>query len=186
MRFNWGEMTMHHEIERKYKVVGDDYQTLASEVWHIRQGYLCRDKGRTIRVRESKVQSLKSKVLSPSISPEGGESVQGVHSILNIKGPAKGISRFEYEHEVPAEVGEELFAMCLPGVIEKDRYIVPWENGLKIEVDVFHGKLEGLIFAEIEFESEEQQVTLPAWLGADITSDPQYSNAYLSAKMAEE
>ncbi len=166
---------MHQEIERKYKVLGDDYQTLASEVWKIRQGYLCREKGRTIRVRKSEVQSLKSEVRK-SVSS----------TILNIKGPAKGISRFEYEHEVPVEVGEELFAMCLPGVIEKDRYIVPWEKGLKIEVDVFHGKLEGLIFAEIEFESEEQEISLPTWLGEDISNDPQYSNAYLSAKMAEE
>ncbi len=157
---------MHQEIERKYKVIGEDYKSLASEVWHIRQGYLCRDKERTIRIR--------------AVSPIPHNSQLTTNSaILNIKGPARGISRFEYEHEVPQDVAEELFALCLPSVIEKDRYLVPWEE-VVIEVDVFHGKHEGLVFAEIELQSEDQVVNLPDWLGEEVTHDPHYSNAYLS------
>ncbi len=159
---------INQEIERKYKVIGEDYKILATKVWHLRQGYLCREKERTIRIRmQDEGQRTKDKGQKTSCA------------ILNIKGPAKGISRFEYEHEVPQDVANELFALCLPSVIEKDRYLVPWED-VTIEVDVFHGKHEGLVFAEIELESENQLVNLPDWLGEEVTNDPHYSNAYLS------
>ncbi len=159
---------MHQEIERKYLVCGEDYKALATQVYHIRQGYLCRDVERTIRIRERKTLNTECRM-------------QNAEAFLTIKGkPQAGLlGHFEYEHKVPQSAADELFALCLPGIIEKERYIVPWQDVI-IEVDVFHGENEGLVMAEIELQSEDQQVALPAWLGKEVTHDQRYYNAYLS------
>ncbi len=149
---------MHQEIERKYLVCGEDYKILATQVYHIRQGYLCRDVECTIRIRQRDNEAF-----------------------LTIKGkPQAGlIGHFEYEHKVPQSAADGLFALCEQGIIEKHRYIVPWQDVI-IEVDVFHGENEGLVVAEIELQSEDQQVVLPTWLGKEVTHDQRYYNAYLS------
>ncbi len=149
---------MHQEIERKYKVCGEDYKTLATYVYHIRQGYLCRDKERTIRIRQRDDEAF-----------------------LTIKGkPQEGLlGHFEYEHKVPQPAADGLFSLCEEGIIDKHRYLVPWQD-VTIEVDVFHGENEGLVMAEIELQNEDQQVPLPDWLGEEVTNDGRYYNAYLS------
>ncbi len=159
---------MHQEIERKYLVCGEDYKALATQVYHIRQGYLCRDAERTIRIR----QRVETSSQGVSLSNE---------AFLTIKGkPQEGmIGHFEYEHNVPQSAADGLFALCKPGIIDKHRYIVPHDEVI-IEVDLFHGENEGLVMAEIELQSEDQHVALPAWLGEEVTHDERYYNAYLS------
>ncbi len=149
----------HQEIERKYLVLGEAYKTLAHGVYHIRQGYLCRDAAHTIRIRQRDDEAF-----------------------LTIKGkPQAGmLGHFEYEHKVPQSAADGLFALCEAGIIDKHRYLVAWQD-VTIEVDVFHGENEGLVMAEIELQSEDQHVLLPDWLGEEVTHDERYYNAYLSA-----
>lgn len=145
------------EIERKYLVTSDCYKKLAVARHHICQGYISREKTGTVRVR---------------ISDE--------KAYLTIKGkPALGhIARYEWEKEIDMREAEELMNLCQGTVINKTRWIVPAkEEGLKWEVDEFHGKYEGLVIAEIELDSEEQVVELPIFIGEDVTDDHQYYNA---------
>ncbi len=146
------------EIERKFLVKDRSFEAIATGVKRIAQGYLSRDPQRTVRIR---------------ISDEKG--------FITIKGEGDelGMSRFEWEKEMELQEAQALLRLCLPTVIEKERYIVPFE-GLTFEVDVFHGKHEGLVLAEVELESAEQEVTLPPFIGQEVTGDKRYYNAYLS------
>ena len=148
---------MNQEIERKYLVTSDCYKDLAVAHHHIRQGYISREKTGTVRVR-----------------------ITNDKAYLTIKGkPAAGhFARYEWEKEILVKEAEELMKLCQGTIIDKTRWIVPaMEEGLKWEVDEFHGKHEGLVVAEIELASEEQIVVLPAFIGKEVTDDPQYYNA---------
>ena len=145
------------EIERKYLVTSDCYKEMAVARYHIRQGYISREKTGTVRVR-----------------------ITDDKAYLTIKGkPAAGhFARYEWEKEIDVKEAEELMKLCQGTIIDKTRWIVPaMEEGLKWEVDEFHGKHEGLVVAEIELESEDQVVVLPAFIGKEVTDDPQYYNA---------
>lgn len=150
---------MNTEIEHKFLVVSDEFRSLATCCKHICQGYLAVHPSRTVRVRRSDDRAYLT-VKSPA--------------------PAGSIARFEWERPLSPEDFDALFAQCLPGAIEKDRYIVPLADGLKVEVDVFHGDNEGLILAEIELPSEDTPFERPAFLGEDVTLDPRYYNSYLT------
>ena len=145
------------EIERKYLVNSDIYLTLATEKHEVKQGYLCADGIRTVRVR-----------------------MWDDTGVLTIKGRGNGVSRFEWEKQISAEDAEALFELCQPGRVSKTRYVVPLCE-LKVEVDVFHGENEGLVFAEIELPAEDYEFTVPEWLGKEVTGDPRYYNSYISA-----
>jgi adenylate cyclase len=145
------------EIERKYLVTSDCYKELAVARYHIRQGYISREKTGTVRVR-----------------------ITDDKAYLTIKGkPAAGhFARYEWEKEIDVQEAKELMHLCQGTIIDKTRWIVPAaEDGLKWEVDEFHGKHEGLTLAEIELTSEEQEVEKPDFVGEDVTSDPRYYNA---------
>ena len=145
------------EIERKYLVTSDCYKEMAVARYRIRQGYISREKTGTVRVR-----------------------ITNDKAYLTIKGkPAEGhFARYEWEKEILVKEAEELMKLCQGTIIDKTRWIVPaMEEGLKWEVDEFHGKHEGLVVAEIELASEEQIVVLPAFIGKEVTDDPQYYNA---------
>lgn len=148
---------MNQEIERKYLVTSDCYKQMAVARHHIRQGYISREKTGTVRVRISDDKAY-----------------------LTIKGkPAAGhFARYEWEKEIDVKEAEELMKLCQGTIIDKTRWIVPAkEEGLKWEVDEFHGKYEGLVVAEIELESEEQVVELPTFVGKEVTDDRRYYNA---------
>lgn len=146
------------EIERKFLVRNDSFLSMASSVSTISQGYLSRDPERTVRAR---------------LRDEKG--------FLTVKGKtdSTGTSRFEWEKEIPAAEARALLALCLPVVIEKQRYIVPY-CGLTFEVDVFHGAHEGLVLAEVELSSPDQPVSLPPFVGEEVTGNLRYYNAWLS------
>ncbi|MBT8042394.1 MAG: hypothetical protein KJN98_04435, partial [Pontiella sp.] len=90
-----------------------------------------------------------------------------------------GISRPEFEYPIPESDAVELLKLC-SHVVEKARYHIPY-GSLLWELDVFSGDNEGLILAEVELESEEQAVDLPVWIGAEVTGDVRYYNAYLAS-----
>ena len=142
------------EIERKFLVKDDSWKASADTGLLCRQGYLCSGTGKTVRVR-----------------------IMGERAFLTIKGPTEGISRSEFEYEIPVADAEALFAMC-DGLVEKVRYLVEHE-GMTWELDLFSGANEGLVMAEIELDSEEQSFVLPAWAGDEVSGDPRYYNAQL-------
>ena len=147
------------EIERKYLVKSDIYRSLAVAKHEVKQGYLCADGIRTVRIR-----------------------LWDNEGVLTIKGRGNGVSRFEWEKSISAADAEALFALCQPGRVEKTRYVVPIaDTPLKVEVDVFHGDNEGLVLAEIELPAEDYAFDVPEWLGKEVTGDPRYYNSYISA-----
>lgn len=145
------------EIERKYLVTSDSYKQMAVARYHICQGYISREKTGTVRIR-----------------------ITDDKAYLTIKGkPAAGhFARYEWEKEIDVQEAKELMHLCQGTIIDKTRWIIPAkEEGLKWEVDEFHGKHAGLTLAEIELTSEEQEVEKPDFVGEDVTSDPRYYNA---------
>ena len=148
---------MGKEIERKFLVIRDDYRGSAKPNL-IRQGYLCNEADRVIRVRIFNEQGF-----------------------LTIKGRTDSITRAEYEYPIPYQDAEELMRLCLGTIIEKVRYEVNF-RGWNWEVDEFHGQNQGLVVAEIELETENDTFAIPDWIGNEVTSDPKYLNANLVKK----
>lgn len=146
---------MATEIERKFLVKNESWRNEAGEGKNYRQGYLSRGNA-TVRVR-----------------------VAGTTGYLTIKGKTSGISRPEFEYEIPLADAEEMLNLCSSSIISKKRYIVLHENH-RWEMDVFEGENEGLVIAEIELKSEDEHFAVPSWLGTEVSSDYRYSNASLS------
>lgn len=146
------------EIERKFAVKSTNFLANAKESYKITQGYLNTDKNRTVRVR------IKDN--------KGFITVKGISS-------ADGLSRFEWEKEIYIKDAEALLLLCEDFVIDKTRYIIPFD-AVVFEVDVFEGANKGLVIAEVELESTEQQFEKPEWLGEELTGDERFYNAYLS------
>ena len=147
---------MNIEIERKFLVCGE-YKSKAYSHSHIEQGYFDSAPGRTIRVR-----------------------IRDDKAYLTIKGPSNqaGLARYEFETEVSLEDGRQLMALCRPGRIDKTRWLI--KNGKHtIEVDEFHGDNDGLVMAEIELESEDEEYEKPDFLGKEVTGDRRYYNSHL-------
>ncbi|MGB7343279.1 MAG: CYTH domain-containing protein [Pirellulaceae bacterium] len=146
---------MPKEIERKFLTVSDAWRT--SDPVYYCQGYLNRDKQRTVRVR-----------------------VAGELAMLTIKGVTTGMTRDEYEYPIPLQDAKNLLQLCHQPLIEKNRSLVE-HHGLTFEVDEFLGLNKGLVVAEVELASEDQVVDLPPWIGKEVTDDPRYFNSALSS-----
>ncbi|WP_205677185.1 CYTH domain-containing protein [Antarcticibacterium arcticum] len=146
------------EIERKFLVKSSDFKTGSYQQTRIIQGFLNTDPERTVRVR-----------------------INGKHAFITIKGISSknGLSRFEWEKEIPVVEAEVLLDLCEPGKIEKVRYLVKNDNHT-FEVDEFFGKNLGLIIAEIELNKEDEIFVKPSWLGEEVTGDVRYYNSQLS------
>lgn len=144
------------EIEHKYLVCGDAFRSQATHVYHIEQGYLSTTP--TVRVR-----------------------IRDHEAFVTIKGSTdlSGLAREEYEYSIPFSDAQALMSMCLGRTIVKDRYIVP-HQGHTWEVDVFADRYQGLVLAEIEVSSIDEQYALPSWVGEEVTGQPQYYNAYMA------
>ena len=145
------------EIERKFLVEGDGWRGRATGSAHLRQGYLSTSAKATVRIR----------------------IFDDARAVLTLKGPVDGISRAEFEYEVPLSDGLTLLEMSRPNVVEKRRHIVP-HGDLTWEVDVFEGAHQGLVMAEVELTDADQAVDLPDWAGIEVSHDDRYANASLS------
>jgi adenylate cyclase len=149
---------MGTEIERKFLVRSDAWREGARPT-AIRQGYLCASPSHVVRVR-----------------------TYGPQAFLTIKSGGAGMSRLEFEYEVPvADATVMLDALCHRPLIEKSRFAVD-VDGTAWVVDVFFGDNEGLVLAEVELDNEAQQVALPPWAGTEVTGDPRFFNAALSER----
>lgn len=148
---------MAQEIERKFLVSSDAYKSEAVRQTRITQGYLSSALERTVRVR-----------------------IKGEKGYITIKGIANesGISRYEWEKEIPVGEAEELLKLCEPGVIDKTRYEVV-SGEFTFEVDEFYGENRGLVVAEVELSREDEQFEKPEWLGEEVTGDDRFYNSML-------
>jgi adenylate cyclase len=146
------------EIERKFLVKSEEFKAISFAKNEISQGYLNSNPERTVRVR-----------------------IKGNQGYLTIKGKGNetGLSRLEWEVEIPFDEAKMLLNLCESGVISKMRYEVKFGNHV-YEVDEFFGENEGLVLAEIELKSEEEAFEKPDWLGEEVTNNEKYYNSYLS------
>ena len=145
------------EIERKFLVCGD-FKSGAVSSTRIRQAYINQAGGRTVRVR-----------------------IRDEKAYLTIKGPSAdgGLSRFEWEIEIPVADAEQLLELRVTAVIDKRRYLVPFD-GHTFEVDAFYGDNEGLVMAEVELATPDETFGRPDWLGEEVTGDRRYYNSHLA------
>lgn len=146
------------EIERKFLVTSEAFKKEAFAQNRIAQGYLSAVPERTVRVR-----------------------IKGNKGFLTIKGASNtsGLTRFEWEKEIPVDEAAALLKLCEKGIIDKIRFEVKMGNHV-FEIDEFYGDNEGLVMAEIELKSETETFEKPSWLGKEVTSDNRYYNSYLS------
>lgn len=146
------------EIERKFLVTGTAWKALAAGVL-IRQGYLSSAAERTVRVR-----------------------IAGDQGFLTVKGKSRGLTRAEFEYAIPVEdAAAMLDGLCEKPLIEKTRYRVPF-GAHTWEVDEFHGANAGLVVAEVELASADEEPALPPWVGREVSRDARYFNANLVKK----
>lgn len=141
------------EIERKYLVKPELLQ-LPNEGKKLIQGYVWSDPDKSLRIR-----------------------IAGNKALLTIKTGTNPLRRSEFEYEIPMKDANELLVLC-ESKIEKIRYLIKYEN-LLWEIDVFEGENKGLIVAEVELSSEEQEINLPNWINTEVTKDPKYLNVEL-------
>jgi len=145
---------MAQEIERKFLVISDDFKTGTEPVF-IRQGFISTHKDHVVRVR-----------------------IQGNKGFLALKGSGSGITRIEFEYEIPVEDAHQILEVFCTTTIEKFRYKLLSEKHAW-EVDEFLKENSGLTMAEIELQSEDEDFLKPSWLGKEVTGDPRYYNANL-------
>ena len=148
---------MAQEIERKFLVLDDSFKHEAFSKSHIQQGYICSERGRTVRVR-----------------------IRDERAYLTIKGPSMngGLSRYEFEREIPFADAQQMMLFCEPGIIDKTRWLVK-SGPHTFEVDEFHGENNGLVVAEVELSSEEEAFEKPHFIGKEVTGDRRYYNSQL-------
>ncbi len=144
------------EIERKYLVKNLDFVKYG--VPHrIKQGYISTEEGRVVRIR-----------------------IKDQKGYLTLKSAAQGFARHEFEYEIPVADAELMLdEMCHKPIIDKTRFDL-LHKGKKWEIDVFNGENEGLIIAEIELQSKDEEFKIPPFIDREVTDDPRYYNAYIA------
>ena len=144
------------EIERKFLVIDDRWRSEIRRSRAMEQGYLSNEIALAVRVR-----------------------VVGDQALLTIKGAARGLTRSEFEYEIPIEDARQMLDQFCG-----DRRIVKVRHEVKVgdhlwEIDVFDGNNRGLVVAEVELEGEQEEVEIPDWVGQEVTGDPRFLNARL-------
>ncbi len=149
---------MAKEIERKFLVVNDAYKNMSYRSISIAQAYISTEKRAVVRIR-----------------------LWDDEAFLTIKGENSGITRDEWEYNIPVTDAREMLERISTGtVISKTRYLVDFD-GFKWEVDEFHSPLKGLTVAEIELPTAETNFPLPPFIGKEVTGDPAYYNSSIAA-----
>ncbi|WP_435685969.1 CYTH domain-containing protein [Sedimenticola selenatireducens] len=144
------------EIERKYLVINDKWKENILSESVLKQGYIANQPNATVRVR-----------------------IAGEVAYLNIKSATTGITRAEFEYQIPRSDAEQILEQVAEHpFIDKTRYKVQWGSHVW-DLDLFAGENQGLIMAEVELNSEDESFELPPWAGKEVSGDPRYYNASL-------
>ena len=153
---------MASEHERKFLLSANDWRDQVTASTDIVQGYLLQQKNCSVRVRLS-------------------TGTTGTHATINIKSTTIGVSRSEFEYDIPEQDARQMLAeLCLSPFIEKTRHSVHY-SGHHWEIDEFAGSNKGLVVAELELDDPGQQFTRPPWLGEEVSGDPRYYNTCLQS-----
>jgi adenylate cyclase len=150
------------EIEKKYLVIDDSFRSMASKSVVIKQGYLSTCPNSTVRIR-----------------------VKADKAFITVKSTTIGITRNEWEYEIPIQDATDMISKCCTQYIHKTRYLINY-HGYQWEVDEFHGNLSPLIIAEIELPSEDTIVPIPPFIGKEVSGDKRYYNSNLINASYEE
>ncbi len=154
---------MHIEIERKFLVIGNAWRERTVRVRRLRDGLVSQGSNGKVRVR-----------------------IDGSRAWLTVKGARSGITRTEFEYEIPLPDAERLMAdVCTGHIVEKDRHLVPHE-GRTWEIDVFRGPLDGLVWAEVELDHPDQVFARPDWIGLEVTGNPRFRHSNLLDACADD
>ncbi|WP_086933506.1 CYTH domain-containing protein [Agarilytica rhodophyticola] len=146
---------MPNEIERKYLVDLTRVGTLENGVL-MKQGYIPTADNTAVRVR-----------------------IAGTKAWLTLKGENKGLTRTEFEYEIPQQDAKEMLSqLCKGPSIEKTRYLIRHRHH-NWELDIFHGDNEGLVVAEIELNHESEHFEVPTWVTTEVSGDSKYYNSSL-------
>ena len=148
---------MHLEIERRFLVDQSKF-ILPDKKKSIKQAYLMFDNSQVLRIR--KIEN---------------------NFLLTYKYKKTNINRLEFEYQIPNEDGDKLMSLSKHFIIEKDRYYHQLGKHLW-EIDIFYGKNQGLVIAEIELNDENEDIEIPSWIGKEISNDDKYLNFNLSIK----
>jgi CYTH domain-containing protein len=143
------------EIERKFLIKGNSWKNEIKEEVSIKQGYLNSEADRTVRVR-----------------------IYGEQGFLTVKGKSQHLTRKEFEYQIPLADAQDLLELCEKPIIEKKRFLI-FSGNKTWEIDVFEGENSGLVVAEIELISEDEDFETPHWLGKEVSSDSRYYNSSL-------
>jgi adenylate cyclase len=144
------------EIERKYTLSNDNWRSQVSHSKTYRQGYMAGSNKSSVRIR-----------------------TEDDEANINIKSATLGIHRHEYEYAIPlTDAHEMLDKLCEKPLIEKTRHFVI-HDGKTWEIDEFKGDNLGLIVAEIELDSEDENINLPDWVAEEVSEDVRYYNVSL-------
>jgi adenylate cyclase len=139
------------EIERKFLVRDESWRALFTRKQEIRDGLIAVANGRKVRVR-----------------------ICDQRATLAVKSKTESLANAEFEYEIPQADAEELMAHhCLHAELAKTRYVVPYGQ-LTWQVDIYKGMLAGVILAEVELPSETAELSLPDWVGREVTGNPDY------------
>ena len=150
------------EIERKFLVVNDGWRNSVVRVQHIRQGYIAHDGNRSVRIRRADEEAY-----------------------ITVKGNRSGISRQEFEYKIPVSDADEMLdKLCFHNVIEKIRHTVIYRD-LTWQIDVFSGPEMGIVIAEVELTSVEQNIIAPDWAGEEVTRSEQHRNSSFIARRGQ-
>lgn len=158
---------MADEIERKFKLISDDWKNLSIKSHKIRQGYL-----------QSGLKAEHASSIRVRIATDEKDKL----ATINVKTALMSIHRSEFEYSIPVNDAEQMLTeLCEGSVIEKTRYIVPYGDH-HWEIDIFEGVNAGLRIAEVELKSIDETVKIPDWIGEEVSDDPRFYNNYLLEK----
>lgn len=149
---------MNQEIERKFLVDSNDFNSSSFKSKYIKQGFLNSHKERVVRIR--------------IIDDIAYITVKGISNNT-------GTARFEWEKQISSKDANNLMLLCEPGIIEKKRYYHKVGDHT-FEIDEFFGENEGLLIAEVELSHEDEFFEKPEYLGLEVTGDEKYYNSNLS------
>jgi adenylate cyclase len=144
------------EIERRFLVADDSWQTQSESSQRLIQGYILNSESKGVRVR-----------------------IAGDAAWLTVKGGTDVLNRLEFEYSIPVTDAREIIdSLCDDKVIDKVRHRIG-QGDLTWEIDVFNAENAGLVIAEIELPNTDTILELPAWVGKEVSADPRYLNARL-------
>lgn len=155
---------MAAEHERKFVLTDDGWRQQALSSVSIIQGYMQQQENCSVRVRVC--------------SDASGSS----HCTINIKSVTIGVSRHEFEYDIPEEDARQMLELlCAKPLLSKTRHYLDYQ-GQRWEIDEFSGENQGLVVAELELEEPRQQFAKPPWLGKEVSDDPRYYNTCLQMR----